>query len=85
MKAAFLALAASALLGSAAAGSLHDRRHAHQAFHLRRDTAAPVDSATCTCTTYVTTIYGEASCQYPSFHPIILDDANVRRWSMVDV
>lgn len=62
MKGAFLALAASALLGSAAAGSLHDRRHAHQAFHLRRNTPAPVDSATCSCTTYVTTFYGEASC-----------------------
>jgi len=62
MKGAFLAVAASALLGSAAAGSLHDRRHAHQAFHLRRNTPAAAESSTCECTTYLTTFYGEATC-----------------------
>ncbi len=65
MKAAVLAFAASALLASAAAGGLHERRHAHQAFHLRNyiPAPAPADNATCGCSTYVTTFYGEPTCQ----------------------
>lgn len=58
-----MALAATALLGSASAGSLHERRHNHQALHRRDALAASADNATCTCTTYVTTFLGEATCE----------------------
>ncbi|MCJ1255427.1 hypothetical protein MMC24_003243 [Lignoscripta atroalba] len=66
MKGAIYAIAASALLGSAVAGALHDRRHAHEVFHLRRDHLATSESATCACTTSYSTWYGEATLIQPN-------------------
>ena len=64
MKGALLAIAASALLGCVAAGDVHERRYAHQALHhLKRNTPAPADNATCGCVTIYTTVYGEATCK----------------------
>ena len=64
MKGALLAIAASALLGCAAAGDVHERRYAHQALHhLKRNTPAPAENATCGCVTIYTTVYGEATCK----------------------
>ena len=65
MKGTIFAIAVSALLGSAGAGSLHERRHAHQVFHeLRRGEASSMpENATCGCTTYMTTYVGEATCK----------------------
>jgi len=62
MKAGVLAFAAA--LASGVAGKNHaGRRHAHEAFHLKRDLLL-TDSApepTCGCTTIWTTITGEAT------------------------
>ncbi|OJD30903.1 cell wall glucanase [Diplodia corticola] len=60
MKSALIAVAATALLGNAAAAGVHDR---HQAFHNRR---SPLevrndDGEVCGCTTYVTTVTGPAT------------------------
>ncbi|KAL1651390.1 hypothetical protein SLS58_000730 [Diplodia intermedia] len=61
MKSALIAVAATALLGNAAAaGGVHDR---HQGFHNRRN-ALEVrndDGEVCGCTTYVTTVTGPAT------------------------
>ena len=65
MKGALYAATASALLGIAVAGGIHDRRHAeHEALHaLRRAATATSESATCDCyTTSYFTYYGEATC-----------------------
>ena len=64
MKGSVLAVAASSLLCTVAAGSVHERRHAHELFHhLRRDAILASVNATCGCTTYVTTFYGEPTCK----------------------
>ncbi|KAF9633389.1 Glycoside hydrolase subgroup catalytic core [Lasiodiplodia theobromae] len=62
MKSALLAVAATALLGNAAANGVHDR---HQAFHNRRNALElrNDDGEICGCTTYVTTITGPATIQ----------------------
>ncbi|KAI9836949.1 MAG: hypothetical protein M1837_003161 [Sclerophora amabilis] len=67
-----VAIAASLLLGASTvyAGSHHDRRHQqHELFHLKRAAAATgpssYDNATCGCTTYTTTYYGEAALYSP--------------------
>lgn len=61
MKGAFLT-AAAALAGSAAADSLHFRRHDHQAFHHRRNAfnAGVADTeGECECVTRIVTVTGE--------------------------
>lgn len=60
MKSALLAVAATALLGNAAANGVHDR---HQGFHNRRNALElrNDDGEVCGCTTYVTTITGPAT------------------------
>ena len=66
MKVTLQAIAASALLGNVViAGSLNDRRHAHEALHrLRRQAATNTTAdATCGCTTYYTTFWGEPTCK----------------------
>ncbi|KAI9835747.1 MAG: hypothetical protein M1819_001925 [Sarea resinae] len=59
MKAGAFALAASALLGTVVAGSSHNRRHAHEAFHLRN--ALEAREPTCTCVSTVTVYVPEAT------------------------
>lgn len=60
MKASIVALAASALLGSAAAAAVNEMRHAHAAFHDKRGGYSAANEV---CETGVTTIwstwYGE--------------------------
>lgn len=60
MKYSLVAVAATALLGSAAANGLHDR---HQGFHNRRNALElrNDDGEVCGCTTYVTTVTGPAT------------------------
>jgi hypothetical protein len=74
MKGAFLT-AVAALLGTAIAnGHAKQRRHGHDAFHVRRDleTATP-NSATCGCYTTVITYWGSPTCEY--FTIIAITDA----------
>ena len=72
MKGALLAIAASALLSCAVAGDVHERRFAHQALHhLKRNTPALADNATCGCVTIYTTVYGEATCK--ATHPALAE------------
>ena len=59
--------ASTLLLGAlVSAHSQHDRHHAHGLLHLKRgDAPLPAqDNLPCICTTYVTTITGEASCMW---------------------
>ena len=68
MKASFIALLGSALLGSTAAGSFHERRHAHALLHAKKDysiaTSATPENEACGCTTIWSTWYGEATCEF---------------------
>ena len=74
MKSALIAgMAATALLGNAAASGVHDR---HQGFHNRRN-ALEIrndDGEVCGCTTYVTSITGPATRESASarhFSPLL--------------
>ena len=65
MRRTLYTLAASVLLASVASAGSHDRRHGHAAYHLlKKDAPSETDNATCACTTYYTTYYGEATCEY---------------------